>query len=475
MAKSKFKNRSPLAYGAVILTAFTLICRFLGMAFRMYLTTRIGSEGIGLYQLIMSVYTLFATLSTAGFTIAVSRLAAERLAVTDEAKGNASARKIFKVSSVISLTIATVMMIIMVVSAQSVAELLLKDTRVTVPLRVLALTMPFIALSSCLKGYFLAKRNMWMNASAMLFEQIVKIAVIMCFIGIYMSNTNDIGRLCMAVVGGATLGEVASYIYLLIMYYIVKCKDKTAKEIKIVIDNPIKTVLSVTLPIAASAYVTNFLHTGENIIIPMGFVSYGSEYSKALADFGIIRGMAIPALFFPFAFLSSLVAVLIPEISRENSVDKYAANNRITKVMNLSFIFSIISGAIFFFFSSKISYLFYHTEEAAFAIKMLATVTPLMYMETICDGLLKGIGQQMATLRYNIYNSILRIIAIMILIPKFGVIGYLIILIISNTFSFFLMYCKLKKITEFKQRYLTSIIIPLIISVITGIFIIILH
>lgn len=470
MPKTSFRNRSPLAYGAVILTAFTLICRFLGMAFRMYLTARIGSEGIGLYQLIMSVYTLFATLSTAGFAVAVSRLAAERLAAAkDDAEGNAAARKIFRVSSAVSLSIALVLMVVMAASAQPIADLLLKDSRITLPLRVLALTMPFIALSSCLKGYFLARRRMWMNASAMLFEQVIKIAVIMAFIGTQLKTSNDIGNLTMGVVGGATLGEVASYLYLVVMYLITKKTDGKSSEIKIKINKPLKTVLSVTIPIAASAYVTNFLHTGENIIIPMGFVSHGSEYSKALADFGIIRGMAIPALFFPFAFLSSLVSVLIPEISRDNTTDKEAAKKRISKVLNLSFVFAIFSGAVFFFLPEQISQLFYRTSEATHAIKILSVVTPLMYIETICDGILKAVGQQTATLRYNIYNSILRIVSVMLVIPRFGVEGYLYILIVSNTFSFLLMYFKLKKETGFKQKFILSVLIPFVITILIGI------
>ena len=441
-----FKQRSPLAYGAIVLTVFTLLCRFLGMAFRMYMTARIGSEGVGLYQLIMSVYTLFATLSTAGFTVAVSRLAAEQIAKAegDEAAAQAAARRVFFIASAIALAISSVLMIVMALSAAPIAELLLKDARITLPLKVLAITMPFIALSSCLKGYFLAIRRMWTNASAMLFEQVIKIAVIMLFIGVKFKYSNDIGSLCMGVVGGTTLGEAASYLYLFIIYYFTKRKNKSKTQ-KPHIEKPIKTVLGVTLPIAASSYVTNFLHTGENIIIPMGFVSHGSDYSKALSDFGIIRGMAIPALFFPFAFLSSLVSVLIPEISRVNAIDKEATKNRILRVLRLSFVFSIISGAIFFFFPKEISYLFYRTDEAAHAIRLLATVTPLMYIETICDGMLKGIGHQTATLRYNIYNSVLRILSVMLVIPRFGVEGYLYVLIVSNTFSFLLMFYKLRK------------------------------
>ena len=70
------KKRS-LIKGALVVTAFALTVKLFGMLFRLYLTGRIGSEGIGLYQLILSLYGMFTTFATAGITVTVSRLAAE--------------------------------------------------------------------------------------------------------------------------------------------------------------------------------------------------------------------------------------------------------------------------------------------------------------------------------------------------------------------------------------------------------------
>ena len=49
-----------LIKNAVLLTVFSLACKGIGMLFRLYLSVRIGAEGMGLYQLVMSVYTLFS-------------------------------------------------------------------------------------------------------------------------------------------------------------------------------------------------------------------------------------------------------------------------------------------------------------------------------------------------------------------------------------------------------------------------------
>ncbi|MBR6777351.1 MAG: oligosaccharide flippase family protein, partial [Clostridia bacterium] len=73
------QRKNSLLGNALIITAFSLAVKFMGMLFRLYLTGRMGTEGMGLYQLIMSVYGTFTTLATAGLTVTVSGLASEKI------------------------------------------------------------------------------------------------------------------------------------------------------------------------------------------------------------------------------------------------------------------------------------------------------------------------------------------------------------------------------------------------------------
>ena len=66
---------------AVILTVSAMILRFAGIIFKVWLARLIGSEGIGLYQLIFSVYVLASTFAQSGISTAVTRLTAEELAL----------------------------------------------------------------------------------------------------------------------------------------------------------------------------------------------------------------------------------------------------------------------------------------------------------------------------------------------------------------------------------------------------------
>ena len=59
---------------ALILTCGSLLLRFLNIGFRSYITQQISAQGMGLYQLIFSLFVLSSTLCTSGAGFAATRL-----------------------------------------------------------------------------------------------------------------------------------------------------------------------------------------------------------------------------------------------------------------------------------------------------------------------------------------------------------------------------------------------------------------
>lgn len=463
------KALSSTAVAAGVLTVISFALRGLGMLFRVYLSGRMGSAGLGLYQLVMSVYSLFATFATSGFTVAVSRLAAEKLENPDAKKAKNGALRVLCLSSLIALGVGALAAAALYGGAGFLADTFILDGRTSAPLRILALSMPFMSLSACLKGYFTAVGQIYKPSVASLFEQCAKIAIIVYSFETVCRGVTSPTTLCTAVVAGLTAGEALSYIFLFLLYIFFsdRPKDRVPAE-----ESPLKTakgICAVTLPIAASAYVTNLLHSAESVLIPMQFVRYGGDRQAALADFGTIRGMTIPMLFFPFAFLGALFSIQIPAISRLNTAhDKTARNRLIERIMKICVAFSIVSGGIFFMFSEEISLAVYGSTECAASTKILALVTPFMYVETVSDGLLKSIGQQNKTLLYSIINSVFRIAAVLFYIPYSGSVGYLWLLVASNLLSFALCYIRLKRVTGYKTKPLSDILLPLLYTAMGG-------
>ncbi len=446
------------------MTIFSLINKLLGVFLRLFLATRIGAEGMGLYQLIMSVYTMFSTFATAGFTVSVSRLVAEK----DERSGS-DARLLFNNSFIASAVISAVATILMLVCADWIAVTFLGDGRCATPLRILALSMPFMAFAACLKGWFIAKLKVAVTSSSSLFEQVVKISVIALFLNIFLADIDDIGALCTGIVLGVTISEMCSFTYLLLFKIIPERKHKTDFLPTENRKASMRSLIDVTLPISLSVYLTSILHTAETLLIPYVFENYSGDRSYALSQFGMIRGMVVPILFFPFAFLSSLVSVFTPEISRLNMLkNRRPLNARISSLMSFVSLLSIAVGGLFFFLNYEIGETFYKGENTADAIRILSLVTPFMYIETVSDGLLKAIGEQVQTLKFSVYNSILRVILILLFVSKTGHEGYLWLLVISNTFTYALCRYRLYKVTGVKPRLYTDVLLPMAGAVLGG-------
>ncbi len=446
------------------MTVFSLINKLLGVFLRLFLSSRIGSEGMGLYQLIMSVYTMFSTFATAGFTVSVSRLVAEK----NERSGS-DARLLLNNSFAASAVISVAATVLMLGFADITAVKFLGDARCAQPLRILALSMPFMAIAACLKGWFIAKQRVTVTSSASLFEQIVKISVIALFLNIIMSGSDDIGTLCAGIVTGVTVSEICSFTYLLLFCVIPNRRRSGDKPTESRADS-MRSLISVTLPISLSVYLTSILHTAETLLIPYVFESYSGDRGYALSQFGMIRGMVVPILFFPFAFLASLVSVFTPEISRLNLLsDRRPLYARISSIMSFVSILSVAVGGMFFFLSYEIGEAFYPNRNTAGAIKILSLVTPFMYVETVSDGLLKAIGEQVQTLKFSVYNSVLRVLLILLLVSRTGDRGYLWLLVISNTFTYLLCRIRLFKVTGIKPRWVTDITLPLVSALASGV------
>ena len=91
---------------AMILTVSSLILRFAGIIFKVYITQLIGSEGVGLYQLVFSFYILASTFATSGISTAVTRLVTEEMALGSKQ----GTLRIFRRSVELTLIIAFVSM-----------------------------------------------------------------------------------------------------------------------------------------------------------------------------------------------------------------------------------------------------------------------------------------------------------------------------------------------------------------------------
>lgn len=408
---------------AALLTASGLVLRVLGMVFRVYIAARLNGEGMGLYQLILSVYMVFTSLASAGINVAATRLAAQSLA---RGKGMAATLRGLCTTA---LALGTAAMVTQAALAQPAAGYLLHDARAELSLLILAPSLPFIAVAGSLRGCFLARRSVYPNVISQLVEQAVRMAVAAA--ALQTMARWGAGYGCAAVLLGNTVSEAVSCLLMMAFAWREPSFRSTA-------DEPLhpysrRELWGIVLPVEGSRLLASALQAAESSLIPTCLALYLGDRAQAMAQYGNLKGMALPLLFFPFSVLAALSSLLMPEITRAHTRRDTAATHRlIGTMMTLTGAFSLLAGAGFVLLGAPLAELLYGDAEVGRYVHVLGFVAPFMYFESMVDGVLKGLGEQLATFRYSVVDSVLRIAGICLLLPRYGMAGFLGVMIFSN-------------------------------------------
>ena len=443
------ENARKIMTNTLILTGASFLMQTVGVSFNVWLTNKIGSVGIGMFQLIMTVYNLAVTLGCGGI-----RLASTRLTVESEARGEAVKKTVGRCILYAFVT-GTLIAFLLISLSDIAAKYWLSDMRTAEPLRILALSLPFVAMSSALNGYFTAVKKVFRYSAVRIAEQAVKIAIVTALMSRLLPLGTQYGSI--AIITGILLSEAFSFVILIILYSIEKQKyrEKTQKS-------DLKRILHIALPDVSGAGARSVLLTIEHLLIPKGFERSGSSASAALSVYGNIHGMVFPLLLYPSAILTSLSSLLIPEIASHREKKHYnQINYIISRVMKITLIFSIGAAGIFYIFADGLSFVIYGSDECVDYIKILSVLTPVMYCDMTVDGMLKGMDQQMHSMWYNIIDSALCVVLVYVLLPLFAVKGYIFILFASEIINFFLSLRRLIKVCEVNTDIAKEILIPL--------------
>ncbi len=433
-------------FNAFLLSLVALIMRGISVSFGVYVTGKVGAEGMGLLTLCGGVYGFLITLATSGINMAVVRLVSSALPEDNlrsiDKKGSTRVRKIMKNAILYCLFFGSIASFILFISADNIALHLLKDARASSCLRLMSFSLLPISVCSALNGYFYAVRRVYKNVISQLCEQGFKIFVVTALL--LTIAPKGIEYACIAVSGGGALAEGIGVVVSGVLYIFDRARhyQKNAKNVDNVSenDNFDTRIIPIALPVAISAYARSALSTAEHLLIPWGFRKNGVNTSLALASYGVLHGMVVPLLLFPSAILGSFSSLLVPELSSALACkNEERIRSIVSRVFDASLLFSLGVSGIFICFSSELGIYIYNSEQASIYIRLLAPLIPLMYLDGAVDAMLKGLGYQLYTMRVNIVDSLLSVIFIILLLPSFGIKGYVAVIfiteLVNTTFS----------------------------------------
>ncbi len=449
-------------YNAVLLAVVNIALRLIGVSFNTFVTAKVGAEGMGLLTLVMSVYGLSVTVAASGVNLAAVQLTARALAESEGenfAHGSARLRRVMRGCVFYSLLFGIGASVILFTLSDGIGIHLLGDARTVPSLRVLALSLPAISLSSAMAGYFTGVRRVYKNAVVAITEQFVKITLTATIL--LLLAPAGIEYACLAVVGGGAVAEGGSLLLSWILYRWDSLRRKKGSAAALPPAFP--QVFRTAFPVAVGAYARQGLVSAEHLAIPWGFRKNGASATQALASYGTLHGMVYPLVFFPSAVLSAFAGLLVPEFAEFHARgDREKIRETASRVMRLSLFFSIGVSGIFISFAYEIGTSLYPGTDAAALLARIAPLIPVMYMDSAVDSMLKGLGEQLYCMRVNIVDSLCCLILVVILLPRFGLGGYFLVQYVCELLNATLSIGRLLAVTDLRPSVGQWVFYPLL-------------
>ncbi len=419
----------------MLLTGVNLLLRLVSTSFQVYLSGRIGAAGIGLLQLVLSVGSMAMVAGMAGVRTATMYLTAEELGK----KRPGSVKWILSGSFTYSIVISGSIALTLYFLAPLLAEHWIGEPAITPALRLFSFFVPVSCLCGVMTGYFTAANRISTLAAVEIAEQFCSILVTMSLLTLWAGT--DAARACQSVIIGSGISACLTLGCLLYL----RAKENAPAGARV----PVRSrLLKTAVPLGLADDLKTGINTVENLMVPKRLALYPGTLTP-LAAFGTVCGMVFPVLMFPAAILFGLAELLIPELARCAAA---GSQNRIEYLAKRSLRVSLLYGCVFcgimFLASEPLCRALYGETDAGYYLRMYSLLIPMLYCDSITDAMIKGLGQQTASVRYNILTSTMDVALLFLLLPIYGMKGYFISFLITHLLNFILSIRRLIKISR---------------------------
>lgn len=430
-------------FNSLLMVVGSLLLQIIRLVFSIYVSNRISTEALGIFQLIMTTYLFGITLAASGINITSTRIISEEMAFANDYGVRKSSVKCIKLSIFLSIIASAIFYF----GADFIVRVCFENKVSNNIVYLICLALPLISVSSAINGYFIAVRRVYKNVIGQVFEQFSKIIAVIWLLKIYLP-LGDLEGICFALILGDLISEIVSFIYLIFTYLF--DINYHFSDLKTLPNNSfLKRIFRIFAPIALTSYIRSGISTVKQLIIPSSLQKSGLNSELALSNYGIISGMALPIVLFPASLLISVSSLLIPEFSRYYVKDDFAKIKKYSyKLISIAFIFSCFLTILFLFFGNKIGVLIFHNNDAGIYIKLFSFLVPFMYVDIIIDNILKGLDAQAKSMVINIIDLVVTTSFIFFFVPILGIKGYIFSIFISEILNLTLSLRVLLKIEK---------------------------
>ncbi|MDO5327118.1 MAG: polysaccharide biosynthesis protein [Clostridia bacterium] len=409
------QKQKSLVGGVSILGAAGIICKVVGVLYRIPLAHLIGPEGMGVYHKVFPAYNLLLTVSSAGLPVAISRMVAHY--VTREDPKNA--RRIFQLAMRMLFILGLLTTVLMLAfSGQLAAWQGTEQTKAGY--MAIAPSLFFVCVMSAFRGFLQGQRNMLPTAVSQLIEQMGRVVIALPFA--YWGTRR--GGMALGAAGallGGTIAEGAALLYMLLRH------RQADKALNLIPQRPdgetlsdrfiIQRLILVAVPITLGACIVPLAGFIDSIMLTQLMEAAGMEPADALIRYGAYAGPVLTLINVPTALAMAMSTNLVPDIAaglargeQEYVVKETGIGLRMAAVIGFpcSIGMSLLAQPILYL-CYRGSYTAAQLDVAAELLQISSLTIVLFTMVQATSGILQGAGKQRIPMYTLIIGVVLKI------------------------------------------------------------------
>ncbi len=395
-----------LAKALMVLTSFSVLTRFLGFVFRIFLSRLVGAEGLGVYQIAFSIFMVLETFISSGLPLVVSK----QTAIFSK-KGDKKS-EMGTISASLIVGVATALSICLVVFVfNKLFSTLFTDSRCLIILFILLPSLVFSSVYAILRGNLWGHKKYFYVSLTEFIEQVIRTILTILLLGVLSFSLEKVFLASISYVVSCMLSSLVVYI----LFKKSGGKWSSPKGFY-------KTTIKSSLPITLVRVVSSLLMPIISIIIPYKLVSIGYTNEQALAIFGIALGMAFPLLYVPSTLIGSLSMTIIPELSSAVYTQNFEyIKNKINFSVKFAIFVSFIFIPLFLSLGSPIGLFFYNNLDVGYYLSYASFLILPICLSGVTTSCLNALNLETRGFMHYIFGATLLIVCISFFTSYLGV------------------------------------------------------
>lgn len=423
---------SPAKEDLFFLLILSTLSQVLGFGYRVILSRWAGAEVMGLYQLVMPVYSLLMSFSAVGITAAISNLTAQYLAFQNRLAVYQTRNTCLCFFALLLLPVGTAV----ILCSDAISVTLLGDARTQLGLILLVPCTALTGIENLHKHLFYGCGHIRPPALVEFLEQIIRTAAVLGLLALFLPQYPE--RVVGLIVWGMILCEIFSASSLLVLYRRQRRRwGRSGSGEKAGIRRA--RVAAIALPVGSNAVLGNLMGAATSALIPQLLMKSGLERAAAMSQLGVVCGMTMPMLALPTFFLGPLNLMVFPRIARANALgQKQRVQNLLHRALSVTAFLTLPALAFMTVLGKELSFfLFARTDAAQFLLPLSLTMALSAFCTVLCGGL-NSTGHQNQAALLSFGGNLLQILLLMALvpIPGVGMAGYAVAALIPTGVEF---------------------------------------